>query len=699
MLSLLTSRTLRHALALAFFIPSIVHSQETPATLSEMEVTSQLDAARNDIDASLGATTYQISRTRLDTQSQGEDAPFNQTILRLPGVAQDSYGQLHLRGEHANLQYRIDGVLLPEGISGFGQELDTRFVDSLALITGALPAQFGYRTAGVISITTKSGAALSGGSLSLYGGSHETVQPSLSLGGKTGALEYFFTGSLLHNDLGIENPTGSTRAIHDDTDQGKAFGYLSYVIDPESRLSLLLSASDAHFQIPNNPGQSPAFALDGVSHFDSARLDENQREKNDYAILSYQKTSGRLDYQLSLFTRYSGVAFSPDVAGDLIFNGVASRVDRSIFSNGLQWDGNFTLNDQHTLRGGFIYTAETARFRTTTSVFPVDAVGNQSGTTPIAIADNGHKNGFLYGIYLQDEWHPLNHLTINAGGRFDVVNAYTNENQLSPRLNFVYEATPETTLHLGYARYFTPPPLELVQSGSIAKFAGTSNASEIQTSTPVSSERADYFDAGVTQKLAPGLQVGLDGYYKHAHSQLDEGQFGSALIFSPFNYREGEIYGAELTANYEQGNLSAYANLAWGRATGKTITSGQFQFGPDEIDYISQHSVFLDHDQRVTASCGASYLWRETRFSADFLYGSGLRSGFANSDNLSANATVNLGIEHTWKLGGKNTIKARLDVVNLLDESYELRDGSGIGVGAPQFGPRRGFFGGITWEF
>ena len=62
------------------------------------------------------------------------NAAFNQTLLRAPGVAEDSFGQLHVRGEHANLQYRINDVLIPEGITGFGQELDTRMLSSVSLI-------------------------------------------------------------------------------------------------------------------------------------------------------------------------------------------------------------------------------------------------------------------------------------------------------------------------------------------------------------------------------------------------------------------------------------------------------------------------------------------------------------------------------------------------------------------------------------
>ena len=93
-------------------------------TTQEVVVTSEeLDVSREAIVPSLGATRYTVGPDRLDSQAGGENAPFNQTMLRFPGVAQDSFGQLHVRGEHGNLQYRIDDVLIPESIPGFGQEI------------------------------------------------------------------------------------------------------------------------------------------------------------------------------------------------------------------------------------------------------------------------------------------------------------------------------------------------------------------------------------------------------------------------------------------------------------------------------------------------------------------------------------------------------------------------------------------------
>ncbi len=676
-------------------------NQTSSDTLDSITVVGQLNEARDQIVPYLGATKYSIGQTQIQSQSQGDNASFNQVILRAPGVSQDSFGQLHVRDEHANLQFRIDDVLIPEGITGFGQEIDTRLVDNVNLITGSLPAQFGFRTTGIIDIHTKQGAALNGGEISFYGGSRETINPSFELGGAQGQFHYFVEGSYNSNTLGIESPTSSHHPIHDQTKQYKGFGDFSYIIDDTSRLSLLLSGTYSDFQIPSNPGQTPAFGLAGADpkKFDSRNLDENQHEQNHYLILAYQKSFDTVSLQLAAFTRYSDTLFTPDQQGDLIFNGIASRVDRSLFDNGIQFDASWAVNDCNVLRGGFLLTVEAARAYTTNLVFPVDATGAQSSDVPTSITDNSRKTGLVYGFYLQDEWKIFEPLTVNFGARFDIVDEFAHAYQLSPRINVVLQATKSTTIHAGYARYFTPPPLELVQNSDLAEFVGTTNQSAVQQSSSVKPERAHYFDAGITEQFTRFFSVGVDAYYKEGRDLIDEGQFGAALIFSPFNYAHGNQYGVDVTANYAQGGFNAYANFSFQRGTGEEITSGQFLFAPDRLAFIKNHFVFLDHDQRYTASAGASYTCHGTTVYADFLYGNGLRSGFANTDEVPAYYTVNVGLTHTINLPQLGKLQLRFDIVNLFDMGYQIRTGSGIGVFAPQFGARRGFFGGVSWSF
>ncbi len=264
-------------------------------------VAKQLDIARSEIQPSLGATVYDFGRQAIETQPQGDNAPFNQLLLQAPGVAQDSFGQLHVRGDHANLQFRINGVQLPEGINVFGQTLQTRLANSVALITGALPAQYGLRTAGVIDIQTKTGTLNPGGSVTMYGGSQSTIYPSAEWGGRVGQIDYYATGEYLQNAEGIENPAPTFNAIHDNSQQPKGFAYVSGIIDPTSRLTAILGASRGQFQIPQVGGQTPEPRAHRQRHqrLRLGLLNENQRQINNFGILAWQKRVGDFDFQVA----------------------------------------------------------------------------------------------------------------------------------------------------------------------------------------------------------------------------------------------------------------------------------------------------------------------------------------------------------------------------------------------------------------
>lgn len=543
----LTARALAPTLLLG--VMSMVQSASVTAEeiqgqdvleLQDIQVVAErLDRARNGLSPQTGGSVYRFDSSDLSSMPEGGNTAFNQVLLQAPGVANDSYGQLHIRGDHANIQYRINGIILPEGITGFGQALDTRFAQRIDLLTGALPAQYGYRTAGVIEINTKTQFD-GGGHIDLYGGSHGTANPSFEYGNKNGNLTYYVTGSYLTNNLGIENPTSSTDAIHDNTNQKKGFAYLSYLVNPSTRLSAMFGTYDGRFQIPDNPRQIPNSSFlshAGVSNFDSAALNENQHETNRYGILALQSTIGeKFDYQVALFTRYTSVHFVPDLIGDLVFNGVASDVFRSSFSTGIQGDGSYWLNDDHIIRMGVMASTENVRSDNSSMVFPVDAGGNVNGVPYTIVDDNGKNGNTLLGLYLQDEWHPNDMLTVNYGARLDQVDAFISESQLSPRIGLVFKATPETTLHAGFSRYFTPPPTELVAPATIALFANTTNAPQVSLDSPVKSERSSYFDLGATHQLTSALSLGVDSFYKRSTNLLDEGQFGQALVFTPFNY-------------------------------------------------------------------------------------------------------------------------------------------------------------------
>jgi len=707
------------AVAIAVALPALIDiayadapagdSTSPVGTLTDVQVTAKrLNDARTGIQTQTGASTYTIDAAAIAAVPGGDNTLLNQVIMQAPEVAQDSFGQFHIRGEHNGLQYRLNGVILPEGISVFGQSLDPRLISSMNIVTGALPAEYGLRTAGIIDLSTKSGSLEPGGSLSLYGGSHGTIEPSFNYGGTSGRLTYFVSGGFLRNDLGIESPDGSSDPLHDHTSQAHGFAYLEDILDDNNRVTVMLGTSTGKFQIPNLHGQQPGLGLtvNGQTDYPSENLDENQREVTQFGIVSLQHSAGALDVQTSLTARYSSLTFVPDPLGDLLYNGISQDAFKKNVAFGWQTDGAYKLNDAHTMRAGLFLQTDKSTSLTTSQVLPTDPItGAQTTDAPISIVDNSEKTEWIESVYLQDEWKVSPTFTVNYGLRFDHFTAFTSDSQLSPRLNIVWQALDNTTIHAGYSRYMSPPPFELVGGESVAKFANTTAAPSVTQADTPQAEKAHYFDFGIHQKLSSAFTTGLDAYYKLSRNLIDEGQFGAPIILTPFNYNYGKQYGVEWTTNYATRELSIYTNLAWQSARGKEITSAQFNFAQDDLDYISQNYIHLDHEQQITASGGLSYLLQgTTRLTADFLVGSGLRadlqlpdgSSIPNGAHLPYYTQVNAGVTHVFQIGGGSKLTARLDVINAFDKVYEIRNGTGVGVGAPQFGPRRGVFAGLS---
>ena len=700
---------------------------------------NSFDQARSNLYTTVGTTSDTKSHEAIEAMPQGTNAPVERVLLQAPGVSQDSAasGLFHVRNDHANAQYRINGILLPDGVSGFGSILDTSFIGSLSLVTGALPAEFGLRTTGIIDLTTRTDIFNNSGSINYYFGSRERIQPSFEYGGTFGAncpsansglptkapasstcfggVQYFFTGSYLQTNEGIENQTPFLNPVHDFSRQERGFAYLSTFLDPYTRLSLIAGTYNANFQIPNvfnAPTVLPSAF--GVTTFDSSKLNERQNEQTQYGVLALQRSVNGFDGQLSYFTRYNNLHFIPDPIGDLLLNGIASDVSRQSYTNGFQGDASYAINAAHTLRAGFTVSAEQIWVDNTSLVEPTP--GGTPVDTPFAITDDVHKVGWLAGVYVQDEWKITDKLTMNAGLRFDQMWQFVDANQLSPRLGFTYKPFEGTTFHAGYARYFTPPVLVEAAPVNFALFNNTTGAVANPLGSPLLPERSHYFDAGIDQKIVFGcttsgqkdcttLDLGLDAYYKIATDLLDNGQFGQALILSGFNYAKGVSQGVEFSAKFHSGNFQAYANLAVAQEKATQPVSNQFLFDnatpvPDlgnltEFQYLSTHWIYTDHNQYVTGSAGLSYRWNGTTFSTDMIYGSGLRTGDANIDALAPYAQFNVGLARDFDMPDHQPVTVRFDVVNVFNTIYQIRNGSGIGVFASQYGPRRGFFLGI----
>ena len=375
-----------------------------PLTPAEQLATKSnaFDQSRSNLYTTIGTTSNTINHDTIEALPQGTNTTVEKVLLQAPGVSQDSAasGLLHVRNDHANVQFRINGVMLPDGVTGFGSIFDTDLIGSMSLVTGALPAEFGMRTVGLVDITTRTDAFNNSGTVSLYGGSRGTIEPSFDYGGTFGSqcpattpattvgkappsssanwcfpgVQYFFSGRYLQTTEGIENPLPTLNAIHDFSSQEKGFAYMSAFVDPWTRVSLIAGTAVNNFQIPNTPGAPLNSAVSppvfGVSTFNSAQLNENQFEQTEYGVLALQRSANGFDGQLSYFTRYNQLHFVPDPVGDLLLNGIASDVSRQSYTNGMQGDASYVVNAAHTIRAGFTVSAEQAWVDNSSTVQP-----------------------------------------------------------------------------------------------------------------------------------------------------------------------------------------------------------------------------------------------------------------------------------------------------------------------------------------
>jgi outer membrane receptor protein involved in Fe transport len=640
-----------------------------------------------------GASKYTFTARDITGLPQAEATPLNQVLLQMPGVALDQNQEIHIRGEHAGVQYQMNGILLPLDTNNdptFTQLLNSYFVKSVSLIDGVLPAEYGYRTAGVVEISTKNGCDDPHNEFTIYGGQRDTAQPSFQLGGCGGKFSYYLTGVYTHSNLGLSSATRGPDPIHDGVDQGQGFAYLTYSISPTTQLSLITGMTVAHNQFPNVPGETPEFTLSGVSpaDFPSADIDSTLDQQDYYGVLALNGALGsNADYQLAYTMHYDRENFNPDVISDLIYQGIAPKVFDSDFSNSAQGNLTYRWND-HTLRGGFYFGEYGVEANNTSQVFPL-----KSGvplTVPVSITADLNKINLVYGVYIQDTWQLNEKLSVNFGSRWDRASGLVNDSQFSPTINFVYKPRRDTTVHAGFARNFQIPNFQGVSPGIAALQHTTGGVGPgIPLNTSLDAETDYTWDLGYTHQITPQLVLSQDSYFRMDRHYIDEGQFGFVPIDAPFNYVRGYGAGLENSLTYNLPNLTLRFSSYVAREEVRGVATGQYNFPPvSQLNYIDRHFIVLDHTPLVGGSGGAAYKWKTWQFTFDGLFSSGLRGGLDNRAQLPKVWQFNLSAAKSLDLPLLGHIENRVILLNLFDRINLIRPSTGIGVFQSAYGPR-----------
>lgn len=661
------------------------------AAPAEIVITGRrLDTAREAVEPSLGASTYALSNEAVEVRPSGETDSIAQILLQAPGVVQAGNGRIAVRGSQGGVQYRINNVILPDGIADIGEHLSPRLADQVTLITGALPAQYGLQVGGVVSIKTKNGLYGNGGQLELYGGNHGRIEPAIEYAGSSDSTSYFVTGSYLHDNIGLGSPDGTSNPAHDRTNQLDGLAFIDHVIDDTSRISLIAGASSERFEIPEGPGLSAT----GTPLVANPINGGYARQDSQYGALSYLLSQGPATLQLSVFGRHTKSRLRPSASAGLSATGMGGETASTDLAGGVQIEGAYSLGAHHNLRAGGVLSFQSLRSHLNAVVLPTGLVPQVP--TQIANFSKGHRTEASF--FVQDEWKPLDHVSINVGGRFDTVSGFAEATAFEPRVSVVWSAPSGMTLHAGYSRYLVAPSIYL--AGQAQALAGTSG---LATSLPVGRprpERDDYYDVGVQQKLGD-LTIDVDAFWRNAQNQLSERQEGSPLLAEPFNYREGRVRGVEVSMTYSEGPVATWANFSYLDAKARGIATGYAYIPAAVVSYSQNHWMRPDGSQPYSASAGVSYKFGPMHVAADMLYGSGGQRSATISNPSPGHLPgyVQVDFAAVYRMDGirDRPLDIRVDLINAFDRRYEISTDSSEGI--PQWGPRRGIFVGVEQAF
>ena len=642
-----------------------------------------------------GTNKYTLSAKDIQNLPLGQSTPLNQVMLQMPGVALDQNQEIHIRGEHMGIQYEMNGIMLPLDINNdptFTQLLNARFVKSVSLIDGVLPAQYGYRTSGVIDIHTKAGCEGSQNEFIAAGGQRDTAQGSLELGGCAGDFSYYASGMFLQSNLGFSSAVAAPDPIHDAVTEGQGFAYLTYAVNPTTKLSLISGMTLSFNQFPNQPDRSPQYALGHINPADypSADINSGLDQQDYYGVVALSGAlDSKTDYQLAYAVHYNSQSFYPDPVSNLIYQGISSNVFTSDLANTVQGDLTYRVGAGHSLRSGFYMGEYGVESDQSSLVLPINSM-DVVGASAILKSADLNKMNLVYGVYLQDDWQITEKFSANFGSRWDRVDGFTNNSQFSPTINFVYRPRTDTTLHIGFARSFQVPNFQNVSSGVYQLFRNTTGA--IGTSPGGNSSpfaETDYtWDGGFTRQLTSQLAFAQDNYFRIDRHYLDEGQFGFVPIDAPFNYTRGYGGGTETSVTYNTNSFVARANMFVAREEDIGVASGQYNFPANEIAYIDKHYIVLDHTPLVGASGGAAYRTGPYQFTFDGLFSGGLRGGFADQTQLPKVWQFDLSAARDWTIPGFGKITNRVTLLNIFDRTNLIRPSEGIGVFQAAYGPR-----------
>ena len=611
-------------------------------------------------------------------------------VATLPGWATEDNGLLHVRGTDDGFLYVIDGVPVYERLdqlNGLGPDLAT--VESINVITGYIPAEFGYKAGGVIDVRSKSLVNHWLGTAQVERGTENASTGTASAAGKFGhAFTVTVAASAQRSDRFLD-PVHPDN-LHNHGDVGGATGQLTWTRANADVVTANFGAGRMEYDVPNTDMQ------------ETAAQDQNQRVGRSYGTFGWQRAwSAATVSQVSAYMRNSSATLTGSAADTPLFADAHRTLSRAGAIAGIS-----RRIGSHTFKAGFEIQRLAIDESFTFAVADPDAA-EQAGLSDAALEHDeqhpfrfsGRDTPVMWSLFVQDDWLATERLTLSGGVRVDESRLGVERRQVSPRAGAAYRAAGGTVLRGSVSRFFQPPqPENLLLSTSdeaweLSPFADD----DAGGGADLEPERQWAFEGGVNHQLGALFRLDAAIWKRSIVDAADPNVFAGTTIIFPNAVARGRAAGVDLRIEMpRRGPWSGYLNVSIGsvRQNGP-ITGGLFL--EDDVAEVASGEEFIpDHDQLIVAGGGVT--WAHARSGATvstavrYESGTPLERSEEDEDELSerpgaemvdfdrgrvAPRTVAsvLADVPIWKRG-RRSASLRAAVLNLFDDRYAYNFGN-----------------------
>jgi|HubBroStandDraft_6_1064221.scaffolds.fasta_scaffold00006_32 outer membrane receptor protein involved in Fe transport len=685
-------------------------TSETVATIDIPLTTQPKEIVRTAVTAVAGAQGIAPSVHLLDRNTI-QASPVNNSLDKmletLPGVIPFSYNEPVINGFHG-VTYNIDGAPLPLATtSNFAEIIDPKAIDSIELLTGAIPAEYGGdRMGGVVNIISNRPSDIPQGAYGTitggFGNQNQGVG-TLDVATRFGSSELFLNANTQTTSRGLDAPTFNP--INDASSSSDQFVRFLTQMSPRSTLAFDYSNQFSQYQVPinidpNNPFD-PILNVPGTL--------DTQREYDRFSNLNWTMTSrdGNGVFQVIPWWRSTRIAYDGDLPSDVLttepdFSVCPPTCANTVHGIGLQQNtfaeyvglrlSDFRATKNHAWKVGIDVNRETAIADQVFACYYVDCKSSGKVAVPYfpAFAVPQGQAGSQIGIYAEDKWQMGSNVVWNYGLRYDHSTGYVGGWQISPRIGVSVWDGGKNVAHAYYGRFYAAPLLEDVRQDCIA----LSQQSPCSTTNPVydlKPESDAYYEIGFTHSFNSQFTGSANIFSKTVVNILDTQQFLNTPLFAVFNNSIGLNKGVEfrLQDRMLDGDQWFFTGTVSG-SYAACVSGSTFLFPPNPpgIPCVAQLAL-EDHSETVASTAaythrfGGSKLWFAT---LQGNYGSGFPVQFEDANislhgTLPAHTTFDLALGRVLTPGSgpqDQGLGVSLQLLNILNHQYPIKVANGF---------------------